>query len=97
LWLSQLTIASKNEELVVVAHLVDHNIGVGRDNLLLGRQLGALLELEIANGSRQRQVSVHAAKVDKSTRSCDSRLFAYKHAQKRRHQLATAKDTRGVC
>ena len=77
LWVCELTVASNNEELVVVAHLVNHNIGVGRDNLLLGRQLGALLELEIANGSRQGQVSVHAAKVDEATGGCNPCLFAY--------------------
>lgn len=49
--LCRLTITSNDEELVVVTHLVHHDIRVGRDNLLLGRELGALLELEITNGS----------------------------------------------
>ncbi len=73
--LGWLTIAGNDEELVVLAHLVDDDIGIGRDNLLLGGELGALLELEVSDGSREGQVSVDAAKVDKATSSRDSRLF----------------------
>jgi hypothetical protein len=54
---------------------VDDDIGVGRDDLLLRRQLGALLELEISDGPRQGKIAVHATKVDEAARSRDSRLF----------------------
>jgi hypothetical protein len=43
---------------------------------LLGCQLGALLELKVSDRSRQGQVSVHTAKVDEATGSCNSRLLA---------------------
>ncbi len=75
--LDRLTVAGNNEKLVIVTHFVDDDIGIGRDNLLLGCQLGAFLEFEVSNGSRQRQVSVHAAEVDKATSGRDSRLFAF--------------------
>jgi len=75
-FLYQLTVAGNNQELVIVTLFVDHDIGVGRDNLLLGCQLGALLELKVSDRSRQGQVSVHTAKVDEATGSCNSRLLA---------------------
>ena len=75
--LRRLTIASNDEKLVIVTNFVDHNIGIGCDDLLLGCQLGTLLEFEISDRSRQSEVSVHAAEVDKSARSCDPCLLAY--------------------
>lgn len=53
------------------------NVGECRDNLRLWREIGALLELEIANGSGEGKVAVDTAKVDKAPRSTDARLFAY--------------------
>lgn len=55
-WLSpprspELTIASKNEELVVVAQIVHYDIRVHRHNLLLWRQLGVFLELKVPDCS----------------------------------------------
>ena len=71
-----LTVASKYEELVIVGQVVDHNIGVCGNDLLLGCQLGALLELKIANSSRESQISVHATKVDETASSSDTSLLA---------------------
>jgi hypothetical protein len=46
-----LTIASNDKELVVFADLVNLNVRVGGDYLLLGREIGALLELEVSDSS----------------------------------------------
>jgi hypothetical protein len=71
------TIASNNEELVIIAKIMDHDVRVRGYNLLFRCQLGALLELEIADSARERQVTVHSAEIDKAAGSCDSRLLAY--------------------
>lgn len=52
------------------------DIGVGGNDLLLGRKLGALLELEISDGAGQGEVAVNTAKVDKSAGGRDSCLLA---------------------
>lgn len=52
------------------------DIGERGDNLALWGQLGHLFELEIANGARQGEVAVDAAKVDKTTGGGDASLFA---------------------
>jgi len=51
-------------------------IRVCSDNLLLGSEIGTLLELEVANGTRQCQIAVDSAEIDEATRSTDSGLFA---------------------
>lgn len=40
--------------------------------LLLGREIGALLELEVTDGTRQCQVAVDASKVDKASCGLDA-------------------------
>ena len=52
LWI--LTIAGENEELVVVGQIVRLDVREGRHNLRLRRELGALLELKVADGSGER-------------------------------------------
>ena len=56
--------------------LVD--VGVSGDNLVLGGQLGALLEFEVSNGARQSQVAVDAAKVDETTGGSNAVLLLYR-------------------
>jgi hypothetical protein len=56
---------------------VCHDIWEGSDYLLLWREVGALLEFEIANGTRQREIAVNSAKVDETTGSTNASLFAY--------------------
>lgn len=51
------------------------DIRESRDNLVLGRELGALLELEIANGAGQGEVAVHAAEVNESAGGLDTGLL----------------------
>jgi len=71
-----LTVAGNNEELVILGQVVNHNVGECGHDLLFRRELGALLELEISNGSRESEISVDAAKVDKTTGSRNARLLA---------------------
>ena len=71
------TVTGKDKELIVVGQVVYHNVWVCRDDLLLWRKVGALLELKVTNGSGKRQVAVHSAEIDKTAGRCDSCLFAY--------------------
>ena len=73
---AQRTVTGNNEELVIVAHVMYNDVRVCRHDLLFRCQLGTLLELEIADGPRQREIAVHSAKIDKAAGSRDSRLFA---------------------
>lgn len=54
------------------------DIGVGGNDLVFGGELGALLEFEVADGTRQCQVTVDTAKVDEAACSCDSVLLRCK-------------------
>lgn len=45
------TVACDDNELVVRRSLVHGDIGVGGDDLLLGREVGVLLEVEVAERS----------------------------------------------
>lgn len=51
------------------------DIGESGHDLVLGGQLGTLLELEIANGTRQGEVTVNSAKVDEATSCCNAVLL----------------------
>ena len=53
LWGKGLTVASQDQELILVSELVLLNIRECRDDLLLGGQLGTFFELKISNGARQ--------------------------------------------
>ena len=66
------TVASYDQELVVVSHLMLGDVGVCCDYLLLRGKFGGLLELKVANGSGQRQVSVHSAEINKASRGRNS-------------------------
>ena len=52
------------------------DIGEGGDDLVLGGELGALLELEVADGARQGQVAIDTAKVDETACCCDTVLLS---------------------
>jgi hypothetical protein len=60
------TVAGYNKEFVVFRDLMYCNIWKCGHDLLLWRQICALLELEVANGSAEREISVDSAKVDES-------------------------------
>lgn len=52
------------------------NVGISSDDLLLGAQIGALLEFEITKGARERKVAVDSAVVDEAARSAYSCFLA---------------------
>ena len=53
------------------------DVGEGGDYLLLGREVGALLELEVTYRARQGEVAVDAAKVDEAACCLDAGLFGW--------------------
>jgi hypothetical protein len=71
-----LTVARNNEKFVIVGQFMYLDVGESSDDLRLGGQLCALLELEVSNGARKRQVSVDPAEVDKAASGSDSRFFS---------------------
>ena len=71
------TITGDDKEFIVIAQVVNSHIGESGDNLLLRGQFGALLELEVTNGSRESKVAVDTAKVDKAAGGTDTGLFAW--------------------
>lgn len=73
---SKPTITGDDKEFVVIAQVVNSHVGESGDNLLLRGQFGALLELEVTNGSRESKVSVDTAKVDKAAGGTNTSLLA---------------------
>lgn len=71
------TITGNHQELVIVGKVMYHDVGVGGHNLLLRSKLGALLELEVADGSGESEVAVDSSEVDEATSRGDSRLLAW--------------------
>lgn len=71
------TVTCDHQELVVIREVMYHNVRVGGHNLLLGSKLGALLELEIADGSGESEVAVDPSKVDEATSGGNSCLLAW--------------------
>jgi hypothetical protein len=74
---TRLAVTCHNKELVVGGDLVDLNIGEGSDNLLLRREIGALLELKVAYRAGEGEVAVDAAKVDEATGSLNAGLLGW--------------------
>jgi hypothetical protein len=62
----QHTIAGYDEKLVVLCDLVHRDIWECSHDLLLRWQICALLELEVANRSAEREISIDSAKVDEA-------------------------------
>lgn len=52
------------------------HIGVGSHDLLLGGELGALLEFKVTDSTGQSEVTVDTAEVDEATRSTNASLLA---------------------
>lgn len=67
-----LTVAGDNQKLIIIAQLVHDNVGVGSNNLLLGRKFSALLELKVTNGTREGEVAVDTAEINKTASSSDA-------------------------
>lgn len=72
----QPTIAGNNQEFIIFAKLVDGHVGERSDDLLLRREVCALLELKVTNSSAEREVAVHTTKVDEATCSANASLLA---------------------
>ena len=72
---SQPTIAGNDQELVILSHLVDSHIRERSDNLLLRREVRALLELKVTDSSAECKVAVHATKVDETTCGANASLL----------------------
>lgn len=75
-WHGGLTVTGNDQELIVLAHLVNGHVGESSDNLLLRWEVCALLELKVADGSAKGKVAVNSAKVDESTGCADAGLLA---------------------
>jgi hypothetical protein len=73
--LHDLTIASNNQELVVLVDVVYLDVRESSDYLLLRGKVGALLELEVAYRARQGEVTVDTAEVDEATCCLDTGLL----------------------
>ena len=67
-----LTIASNDQELVVLADVMYLNIRVGGDYLLLRGKFGALLELKVSDGPRKSEVAVDTTEIDEATGGLDA-------------------------
>lgn len=46
-----LTVACQDKELVIITEIVDGDVGESSNNLLLGWEVGALLELKVSNST----------------------------------------------
>lgn len=70
------TVASNNQKFIVISQLVDCHIGVGSHDLLLGGELGALLELKVTDGTGQSEVTIDTTEVDEAARGTNASLLA---------------------
>jgi hypothetical protein len=69
------TVTRNHKELVIPVDIVNLDVGKGSDYLLLGREIGALFELEVTYRTRQGEVTVDTAKVDEATCGLNTRLL----------------------
>lgn len=61
-----ITVASDNQEFIVLVDIVYLDVRECSDYLLLRRKICALLELEVAYRTRQSKVAIDTAKVDEA-------------------------------
>lgn len=73
----ELTVTCDYEELVVLVDIMYLDVWEGGDYLLLGRKIGALLELEVAYCTRQSEVAVDAAEIDEASCGLNTCLFGW--------------------
>ena len=86
-----LTIACDNQEFVIIRKLVSHHIGESSYNLLLRGKLGALLELEVTDGPREREVAVYSTKVNEPAGGRDPSFLAYWEEGKARESAGSGR------
>lgn len=70
------TVTGDDQELVVLAHLVNGHVGESSDDLLLRWEICALLELKVTDSSGESEVAVDSAKVDETAGCADAGLLA---------------------
>jgi len=70
------TVTGDDQELVVLAHLVNGHVGESSDDLLLRWEVCALLELKVTDSSAEGKVAVDSAEVDEATGCADAGLLA---------------------
>jgi hypothetical protein len=73
----ELTITCNHQELVILVDVVYLDVREGGDYLLLGREVGALLEFKVTYRTRQGKVAVDAAKVDETASCLDARFLGW--------------------
>lgn len=71
------TVTCYDKEFVVVRDIVCHHVGKGCDYLLLRREVGALLEFEVANSAGQGEIAVDSTEIDKASSGADACLLTY--------------------
>ena len=74
--MDSLTIARNDEEFVVLGDVMYLDVREGGHDLLLGRKLGALLEFEVSDSSRQSEVTVDAAEIHEASGGLNTRLLS---------------------
>lgn len=77
-----LTVTGKHNKLVIIRQVVNSHVGVGGNDLLLRREVGALLEFEVTDGTRQGEVAVDTTKVDEATGGANSSLLTYSNVSR---------------
>jgi hypothetical protein len=73
----RLTITCDHQELVILVDVVYLDVRERGDYLLLGRKVGALLELEVTYRTREGKVAIDAAKIDETTSCLDARFLGW--------------------
>ena len=73
-----LTVTSNDNELVIVRDVVDGNLWERGDDLLLGWEVGALLEFKVSDGAGQCEVAIDTTKVDETSGGTNSCLLAWR-------------------
>ena len=70
-----LTVTCKHNELIIIRKVVNSHVGVSGNDLLLRRKVGALLELEITDGTGEGEVAIDTTEIDKAAGGANSCLL----------------------
>lgn len=71
------TVTCNDQELIVLSDLMNSHVRECCDDLLLRREIRALLELKVADSSAEGKVAVHSAEVDETTCCANASLLAF--------------------
>jgi hypothetical protein len=95
--MQRLTVACNHEKLIVLVDVVYLDVWEGSDYLLLGWEIGALLELKITNGTRQSEVTIDTSKINEAACRLDTRLLGYELLAQKKHRLGTTHPRFAAC